>query len=354
VRHRPSFAKQLLARAAATVDRAVTLAVRASNPPEDHEPSLGAGHESRMLALGEIEARLAGLDLSRFFPRPRSIEPSVRRRGSFSARQERSDLSWESIGATFLPELDESYRATRENHVALARLVARSETRPVAILVHGYMLGQLPLDERVWRIDALDALGFDSALYVLPFHGRRADPARSGRPEFPGRDPRFAAEGFRQAVTELRELAAWLRRRGHPLVGLVGMSLGAYTAALAATVEPDLDFLAPVVPLASLADFALEQGDLPEAPEPRAQEHAALERAYRHVSPLHRAPLIAGERVLVIGARADRITPFAHARRLASHFRAPLAAWHGGHLLQLGADAAFERLGELLSSLRGG
>ena len=53
----------------------------------------------------------------------------------------------------------------------------------------------------------------------------------------------------------------------------------------------------------------------------------------------------------VIGAKADRITPFSHARRLASHFRAPLVAFHGGHLLQLGRGDAFERLGELLRSI---
>jgi hypothetical protein len=143
----------------------------------------------------------------------------------------------------------------------------------------------------------------------------------------------------------------FLRRRGHPAVGLLGMSLGGYTAALAATVDAGFDFLVPIVPLASLPDFAREHGDLPEAPEPRALEHELLERVYRHVSPVDRAPLIESERVLVIGARADRITPFSHARRLAAHFRAPLVAWHGGHLWQLGRGRAFERLGELLRAV---
>ena len=351
MRRRLGLTGQLLARAAAGIDRAVTLAMRVATPEFDPDPSLGTGHEARVKALEHILARYATLDLSHFYPEPRAIEPTYRERRPFGAGLSRSDLVWESIADTFLPELAGPYRLTTANHLAHARLITRGAPRPVALLVHGYMMGQLRVDERVWPIHVLDELGFDSALVLLPFHGRRAHPERSGRPEFPGPNPRFAAEGFRQAVTDLRELAGFLRRRGHPSVGMLGMSLGGYTAALATTVDARFDFLVPIVPLASLADFAREHGDLPEAPEPRAVEHALLERAYAHVSPVHREPLIARERVLVIGAKADRITHFSHARRLAAHFHAPLGAWHGGHLWQLGRGQAFERVAELLRAL---
>jgi pimeloyl-ACP methyl ester carboxylesterase len=242
----------------------------------------------------------------------------------------------------------EAYTRTVENQFAFARLFRRERPRPVAILVHGYLMGRLSIDERVWPVARLDRLGFDSALVVLPFHGRRADPSRIGRPEFPGRDPRVANEGFRQVVGEIGDLVAWLERDGHPAVGIVGMSLGGYAAALAATVLPSLAVLVPIIPLASLADFAFEQGNLSESPELRAREHALLERAYRIASPLARPPRVVPERVLVLGGKADRITPLAHARRLARHFHAPLAAWHGGHLLQLGRGEGWDRIDELL------
>ncbi len=67
---------------------------------------------------------------------------------------------------------------------------------------------------------------------------------------------------------------AWLRQEEHPEVGVMGMSLGGYTAALLATVESGLSFCVPVIPLASLADFAREQGQLSAAPELAAEEHA--------------------------------------------------------------------------------
>ena len=345
------FAGQLFARAAAGLDRAVTLAVRASTPELDSDPSLGNGHEARVRALRAILTRYEALPSDDFFPAPREIEPTLRERGTAAAGLLRTDLIWPSVGTAYLPELREQYFRTLENHLAHGRLLSRREPRPVAILVHGYMMGRLGIEERVWPVAELDALGLDSAFLVLPFHAARADPRRSGAPEFPGREPRLANEGFRQAVTELRELAGFLRRRGHPAVGVMGMSLGAYTAALAATVEAKLDFVVPLIPLASLADFAFEQGQLPEAPEPRALEHSLLERAHRPVNPLDRAPLVSPERVLVIGAKADRITPLSHARRLALHFQAPLATFPGSHLLQLGRGEAFQRVGELLVKL---
>ena len=133
----------------------------------------------------------------------------------------------------------------------------------------------------------------------------------------------------------------------------MGMSLGGYTAALLATLQPNLAFCVPVIPLASLADFAREQGELSREPAAEAAEHALLERIYRVVSPVDRRPLIAPARTLVVAAKADRITPVAHARKLAAHLGAPLVSWHGGHLLQLGRKDAFRRVETLIRELRG-
>jgi pimeloyl-ACP methyl ester carboxylesterase len=342
------LAKSFVQRAAAGVDRAITAAVRMGLPPGAEEAPLDWGYEARNAFLETLAARYDSLDTSAYFPEPRAIEPVSRDEGFSAKRLRRTDLTWPSAYEPFLPEMREAYLRTAENQFAFARLFRRERPRPIAILVHGYLMGRLPIDERVWPIARLDRLGFDSALVVLPFHGRRSDPSHIGRPEFPGRDPRVANEGFRQVVGELGDFAAWLEREGHPAVGIVGMSLGGYTAALTATVLPNLAFLVPIIPLASLADFAFEQGNLSEAPELRAREHALLERAYWVASPLARPPRLAADRVLVLGGKSDRITPLSHARRLARHFQAPLAAWHGGHLLQLGRSEGWDRIEELL------
>ena len=183
---------------------------------------------------------------------------------------------------------------------------------------------------------------------MLPFHAVRA---RGRSALFPSSDPRFTNEGFRQAVHDLRALADLLRDRGASAVGVMGMSLGGYTTSLLATVMPDLAFAVPIIPLASIADFARDGGRLVGTPAEQRLQHEALEAAHRVVSPLARAPRVPSDRVLVLAAEGDRITPVSHARRIADHFGAPLELFVGGHVLQLGRASAFRSIGRMLGRL---
>jgi pimeloyl-ACP methyl ester carboxylesterase len=336
--------EHLIQGAAAAVDRAATRAVESRSGRQ--RSLLAVSHAARAGFLERVMREYPGQPSREFFGDPTRVEPSVRR-----VRAERGlevlDVTWDSAYIAFSEGIRERYASTRENQLALARLFSRGRSRPCAIVVHGYMSGHLALEERLWPIAELDRLGFDTALFVLPFHGLRG-PKNAAIPQFPNTDPRVTIEGFRQAIADLRALIGWLRRRGHARLGLLGMSLGGYTAALTATVEPDLDFLVPLVPLACLADFAREQGSLSQLPRESAIEHELIERAYRVASPLSLPPRIAPERVLVVAARADRVTPLAHARKLASHFGAELLSFRGGHLLQLGRRDAFQRVFDLL------
>ncbi len=334
--------------ASAAFDRAVTLAVQAAT---DDGPPLDQRAEERARLLERMATHYSSLERAHFHLAPLAIEPVVRNAGELVRGLSMLDVSWPSRYEPYLPELSERYLRTRENSLGALRLFTRGTPRPLVLILHGYMTGNFAFEQRVWPITWFDSLGLDVGLFVLPFHGRRADPSRRGRPEFPGKDPRFANEGFRQAMLDLRSALAWLRERGHPRIGLLGMSLGGYTAALVATLDSQIDFLVPIVPLASLADFAFEQGALSPAPELAAREQLLLDDIHRLVSPLRAPSLIGPERVLVIGARADRITPVAHARRVATHFGAPLHTWHGGHLLQFGRGQAFGKVAELLAKL---
>ncbi|MEB2312487.1 MAG: alpha/beta hydrolase family protein [Polyangiaceae bacterium] len=301
----------VIAGAAASVDRLATLAAE-GRARRSRGPRTAArlDHAGRMKALEAIAAAYSPeADL---FRAPRAIDP-VGRRVREDGDVRVADLSWRSDFEPFLPAVAERYLRHAENRIAAARLYSHREPRPVAVLIHGYLGGKYDLEQRIWPVEWLLRIGLDVALFVLPFHGVRA--RREGSlPPFPGSDPRVTNEGFRQAVGDLGDLAAWLRERGHPAVGAVGMSLGGYTTALAATVDPTLAFAVPMIPLASLADFARDRGRLGASSVERTAQHRALEHAHRAVSPLHRAPVVSTERMLVIGAEADRITPISHAR----------------------------------------
>jgi pimeloyl-ACP methyl ester carboxylesterase len=300
-----------------------------------------------MRALAAIEEMYRCEPHVDFFPAPAPIRPRldrVREVGHVTVW----DATWPSGYEPYASSLRDAYLAFGNNHTARARLFLAKEPRATVVLVHGYMGGQWLLEERQWPVSWLVRKGLDVAMPVLPFHAARGD---GGPPRFPGADPRYTNEGFRQAAHDLRGLMAFLRARGAPHVGVMGMSLGGYTTALLATLEPSLAFAVPMIPLASVADFASEQGRLTGTPEQAKLQHAALERANRVVSPLARPAAIPAERVLVIAAEADRITPVAHARRLAEHFGARLFTIEGGHLLQLGRGEAFREVARLWAAL---
>lgn len=340
-----ALTRKVLGSAAAALDVMATAAVTAHAA---RGQSQAKPHAERVRLLERLEARFRDAALDDFFASPEPIVPGERVVRKLSGDGVVTDLSWHSAYQPLDPEVRERYLGARENSVAVARAFVRGSGRPAVILIHGYMAGPFAFEERVWPITRFDRAGFDVVLFTLPFHGLRARLGQGAVPEFPGPDPRATVEGFRQAMFDLQNLVGWLLQRGHARVGAVGMSLGGYTAALLAGVEPRLDFVVPVIPLSSLADFAREQGSLSPVAEEAALQHTLLESIYRRVSPISRPARVPAERCLVVAAKADRVTPAAHARRLSVHLRAPLHSFYGGHLLQLGRGEAFERIFELI------
>jgi pimeloyl-ACP methyl ester carboxylesterase len=345
-----SLKRKVLGSAAQAVDLMATAAVTAH--AQRRSRSRAASHAQPLRGLARMAERFESASLTDFFATPSDIAPGERLVRKLGRDGHVSDLSWQSGFVPLDPEVSERYTSARENTLAVARRYRRGRGRPAVILIHGYMTGPFLLEERIWPLARLDDAGFDVVLFTLPFHGARVRAGFGAVPEFPGDDPRLNVEGFRQAVQDLQNLIQWLLAQGQSRVGVIGMSLGGYTAALLACVEPRVDFVVPIVPLSSMADFAREQGWLSPLHDEAAEQHSLLDSIYRRVSPVVRPSLVPSERCLVIAAKADRVTPVAHARRLSVHLRAPLLAFYGGHLLQLGRAEAFERVFELIGTPR--
>jgi predicted alpha/beta hydrolase family esterase len=333
--------RRVLSAAAGAVDRAVVVALHARGA-RDRAQAESMSHDERMVALEAIHRSYADGHRD-FFAPAAAIDPTLR-----EVRAGVWDASWPSTFTPYLPDVADKYLARVENRTARARLfLGAASGRPALIAVHGYLGGHWVMEEAAWPIAWLRRLGLDVALPVLPFHGLRAG-ARRGAPPFPSADPRMTNEGFRQAAADILALARLLRDRGAPKVGVIGMSLGGYTSALLATVADTLDFVVPIIPLASVADFARDQGRLGDGDESDAQ-HAALESANWIVSPLARPLAIPRERALVVAAENDQITPTSHARRIASHFDCELVTVPGGHLVQLGRREGFGAIARMLA-----
>lgn len=329
---------KVLGSAASAVDKAAVAAMHAHGA-RDRARAEKMTHAERLEVLAEIHASYS--DHDRFFDFARPIEPTLRevRSGVF-------DATWASTFEPWSPDVSEKYLREVHNRTARARLFLRGGKRPAVIAIHGYLGGYYVFEEATWPIAWMQKRGLDVALPVLPFHAQRGR-QRRGAPPFPSADPRFTNEGFRQAAADIVGLANWLRERGAPAVGVIGFSLGGYTSSLLATVTDAIDFVVPMIPLASVADFAREQGQLGTGAEVEEQ-HAALEKANWIVSPLARPLRVPKNRALVVAAENDCITPQSHARRLATHFDCEMMTIAGGHLVQIGRGDAYRAFGRML------
>jgi pimeloyl-ACP methyl ester carboxylesterase len=309
------------------------------------------GDRSRMLAEASAFYRTPALLDGGFFPAPERTEISETRVRHLDGG-EVVDVTFPSGFRPHWERMRPEWEAHVENRVAHIRMLRHATPHPSMICLHGYAGGRYFFSEVSFVTSWLYKIGLDVALFTLPFHGARA-PAGKATPIWPSPHVARFNEGFGQAIYDLRVLCSWLRRRGSPSVSVCGMSLGGYTTALLATVEP-LDFAAPMIPVASFADLFWEHGEGRAERAAAEAEGITLERmkaAMEVTTPLSRAPLLSPERVLVIDAAGDRIAPRRHAAWLAEHFKAQRLTFEGGHVLQLGRGRAFRAVAHRLNEL---
>lgn len=216
----------------------------------------------------------------------------------------------------------------------------RERGRAVWILIHGWLGGSTAWERRAWPLAELTNR-FDLVGYALPGHGlRRANP-RTLVPSFPSRHPGRNAVGLAQAVAELRQLVQWLRTIGYRQIGIAGTSLGAYVAALYATVSVDCERLLLERPLVRMSEPLRAMAQRRGASYAELLAH--LEAVYAPVSPLNRALRPPRERVdMLLGSR-DRIAGFEAGQALARHFGVDAEHFAGGHLVPLGRSARLMR-----------
>ena len=225
--------------------------------------------------------------------------------------------------------------------------------RPVMLCVHGYKGGQLWLEPLAFQTARFFRAGIDVLLYVLPYHGARSPAgSRHSGEAFFDMDLARTNEAFARAVYELRALLGYVRDGGASSVGVFGMSLGGYVAALLASVEPRLAFAVPMIPVISFPDRWWAEGEH-DRWLALAIAHGWTPEGVRRVmavhEPLSRPALVPHARRLIIGARADGICTPAHAEALWRHWQRPRIHWYaGGHLVQLGRGAALREIRHLL------
>ena len=224
----------------------------------------------------------------------------------------------------------QSYTANDREYALLLR---HPEPRPWLVCVHGTEMGRAAMDLalfRAWRLH--DELGLNVVMPVLPMHGPRA----RGLPKgvvFPGEDILDDVHATGQAVWDVRRLLSWIRRQEpESQIGLNGLSLGGYIAALVASLETGLTCAILGVPVVDLVGLLGRHSGLGRD-DPRRQTMELAEPIGRMTSPLSLAPLVPMPGRFIYAGVADQVVhPREQVVRLWGHWGKPEIVWYpGGH-----------------------
>lgn len=211
----------------------------------------------------------------------------------------------------------------------------RGAPRPWIVCIHGYRMGTPMMDFSLLSAGYLhQELGLNVLMPVLPLHGSRKIGPRSGDHFLDG-DLLDLLYAESQALWDLRRWLAWLRTlEDKPAIGVYGISLGGYSAALLAQYDDALDFVVAGIPMVELASGLWRY--VPPMHQRYLASRGLDEARYREilklVSPLARSPRIDSRHLHVFAATGDRIVAPRHAVMLARHWKVPVNWYQGSHL----------------------
>jgi pimeloyl-ACP methyl ester carboxylesterase len=219
------------------------------------------------------------------------------------------------------------------NNREYALLLRHPRPRPWLVCVHGTEMGRAAMDLALFRVRRLhEDLGLNVVLPVLPMHGPRARGLPKGA-VFPGEDILDDVHATAQAVWDIRRLLSWIRRQEpESQIGLNGLSLGGYIAALVAGLETGLTCAVLGVPVADLVGLLGRHSGL-RPDDPRRQTMELAGPIGRMTSPLSLAPLVPMRGRFIYAGVADQVVhPREQVVRLWEHWGKPEIVWYrGGH-----------------------
>lgn len=214
------------------------------------------------------------------------------------------------------------------NATVLVRLLRHHDAAaPWVVCLHGFGMGASRFDLTVlWARHLHRQFGFNVAVPVLPRHG----PRRTGDDgQLLSLDLAGTLHGISQAVWDVRRLVSWIRGTGSGSVGVYGLSLGGYLAALLAGIER-LDAVVAGIPFTDVPDLMMHHHPPPGYAD--VLRSASARDVFSVVSPVGVAPKLGPDRLAIFAARGDRLIPGEHPLALREAWQVcPIHWYNGGH-----------------------
>ena len=201
--------------------------------------------------------------------------------------------------------------------------------RPAVVVLH-ILGGDFDLSRLFARYLAHN--GVHALFLKMPYYGPRRQPDSPKR--MVSADVRETVAGMRQAVLDIRQAVAWLgsREEADPeQLGIFGISLGGITAALAATAEPRLHKICPMLAGGDMGQVAWTSRELEPLRVRWSKEGGSREEffsLFKTVDPVTYAGNLHGRKVLMLNASHDQVIPRACTESLWQAFGRPEIVWY--------------------------
>ncbi len=224
-----------------------------------------------------------------------------------------------------------SFEANRTGYIV--RWTHGDKGRKTVLCLHGFMLGDPKQAEKMFKVRKLYEMGLDVALFITPFHWKRAPESKALKGMFlQPEDAAMTCECFGQAMYDLYSTCMILRDMEAADIGIVGGSLGGYNASLFICLQNIVSFAAMMVPAVTFSSWLEHPIKLPfKIDAPLMKKITSVWELH---SPLQFSPKISKERILLIASRGDRLCPFEYMEKLCEKWDWPRHKFlTGGHWL---------------------
>jgi dienelactone hydrolase len=183
---------------------------------------------------------------------------------------------------------------------------------------------------------ALAGRGINALFLKMPYYGEREQPGDPTR--MISIDPHLTVKGMTQAVLDIRRAAAWLAAREEVTddqIGIMGISLGGITGALACSIEPRFTKACLLLAGGDMGQVAWTSTEMTELREKWTADGHTKEELFeilKQVDPVTYARPVPGRKILMLNASKDEVVPPACTESLWRAFGEPeIVWWDAGH-----------------------
>jgi dienelactone hydrolase len=183
---------------------------------------------------------------------------------------------------------------------------------------------------------AMATKGVNALFLKMPYYGERRQQGVEAR--MISMEPAETVSGMTQAVLDIRRAGGWLASRPEvdpERIGIMGISLGGITSALAVSLEPRFTRACLLLAGGDMGAVAWESTEMAELREKWAREGRTKEElfeALRVIDPVTYAKPVPGRKILMLNASHDEVVPPACTKALWKAFGEPeIVWWDAGH-----------------------